>query len=449
MGLSVTFQKMHFSFYPTLGMRLDQTEIKDPNNAQMSLATISQFTVGVQLLPLLIKHVDISNLYLDGATFNVTKDGQGNINWLKALKLEQASDAKTTTTTTAPSSDAQAQSLSFFIPKIAVDNMTLNWKNQKNGQMSTIQHARFTAANIQNTKPFPIDFSFDVKSQKPDIQGNVSFKALMQMQSDNTYVFSDLRLQTSLSGNDLPEKHLDTKATGQLVASAKRFEFKPLSLTLNQSVMTGEILVKDFDTWATEAHLITHPFGYGPVTAVHSTIDATLSSPMGRLDTLNGNLQFTFEDGTYQGINVLYFIDLAKTLKNHTMPPAPQNLNQTKFGNIKASAVIKNGVLSNHDLVVSSPLVYATGEGHVDLVNQRIDYALKVSKANDNDLDTQNVPLTVTGTFSDYKVKVDMSKLVQNVTKTYLKKGLSNLINQQLPGKGGDIASALLKNLNI
>lgn len=114
--------------------------------------------------------------------------------------------------------------------------------------------------------------------------------------------------------------------------------------------------------------------GFGSVnadlTAAGQTVDAIKRS-------LDGKLDLRFENGAIKGFNIARMIREAKAkLKGQTLPPSTEP-NQTDFSELKATAVIRKGVLDNQDFLAKSPFLRIAGKGTVNLVKESLDYTVK------------------------------------------------------------------------
>src|SRR3990167_4428106 len=96
------------------------------------------------------------------------------------------------------------------------------------------------------------------------------------------------------------------------------------------------------------------------------------------MSNLNGTSHFSFNNGILKGIDLGYFIDTAHAFINGKSS-AVANSNQTNFGNMTCSAVIRNGIVSNNDFLMNAPRFTTEGRGEIDLVKQRINYQLQIS----------------------------------------------------------------------
>ena len=92
--------------------------------------------------------------------------------------------------------------------------------------------------------------------------------------------------------------------------------------------------------------------------------------------SLTGNLNFSFNDSLIKGFNLQKIIDGARLLIEGRGLPAENKNDQTVFSVIKGSAVIKNGLLSNEDLLAESSKVKVVGKGTANIGTGVLDYAI-------------------------------------------------------------------------
>lgn len=136
---------------------------------------------------------------------------------------------------------------------------------------------------------------------------------------------------------------------------------------------------------------------------------------------LNGDLNFRFEDGSVKGVNLAQMLREGQAkLKGETLP-ASDEPPKTDFSEMSGSAVIKNGVLNNQDLLAKSPFLRVTGAGSVNLVAETLDYLVKpviVSTAAGQggagleELKGVPIPVKLTGPFASPDYSIDWAQVV-------------------------------------
>jgi AsmA protein len=151
-----------------------------------------------------------------------------------------------------------------------------------------------------------------------------------------------------------------------------------------------------------------------------ATIEAKLTAvgvePVQIKRTLNGNGRVSFADGAFKGANIGNMIRRASAKMKGEEPPPKDAANQTDFTALGGTFTIVNGLISNTDLSMMSPLLRIAGGGKADLKDDSIDYRLKVAVvgstkgqggADADELKGLTVPLKIGGTFLDPKFKLD------------------------------------------
>lgn len=143
--------------------------------------------------------------------------------------------------------------------------------------------------------------------------------------------------------------------------------------------------------------------------------------PSAMKKTLNGNLAFDIHDGVFPGVDLAGLMEDAGKMveKGLTgdLSRGEEEDAKTRFGLIKATAKITNGLIANDDFLMQSPFIRAEGKGTANLVTEAIDYkavgALVATtkgqggKSKD-ELYGVGVPIYVAGTFKNPKYGVDM-----------------------------------------
>jgi AsmA protein len=175
---------------------------------------------------------------------------------------------------------------------------------------------------------------------------------------------------------------------------------------------------------------------------------------------LNGNMHFSLNRGVLSGIDVGYFIDMARAFVNQKSNTT-QNTGKTDFGQLTGDAVIVQGVLQNDNLLLNASQFTGKGEGKINLVNRGIDYRLQayINKLSPDQKDTianfygLPIPIKITGSLDQPHVTLDMQLLTKVLTtnevdkvKTKIQKQLQKRMDKTLNDRAGD-AGMLLQNI--
>ena len=159
--------------------------------------------------------------------------------------------------------------------------------------------------------------------------------------------------------------------------------------------------------------------GAGAVTAVlagrGNTSDALLRS-------LDGRLDFEVTNGALEGTDLWYELRRARALWKREPAPAGADTKRTPFRTLKGTGTVQQGMLSNRDLQIEMDYLRASGEGTLNLVSQAVDYRLNTSVyripeegagAEMKDLKAADIPMRVSGTLADLKVRPDLDALAK------------------------------------
>ena len=196
-----------------------------------------------------------------------------------------------------------------------------------------------------------------------------------------------------------------------------------------------------------------------------ASINANINTKGTRLNqlkqNLNGKLRFNLKDGIIKGFDLEHEIKkLQAKIHRRAEPAAPSPL-QTKFTNLSASALIKNGILNNKDLRAATPFTRIIGQGSINLPREQLNYVATVKLTNSRNIKNNtpfekmnSIPLDVhiRGTFDKPDIKADFQKALGQLLDKELKKQERKIkekikkdLNKELQKKLGDELKKLLK----
>jgi AsmA protein len=162
-------------------------------------------------------------------------------------------------------------------------------------------------------------------------------------------------------------------------------------------------------------------------TARGATADALLK-------TLSGHLEANLADGALEGIDVGYEMGRAQALIDRSAAPPRANTGHTQFEVFQTSAQIADGVAETHDLSIASSVIKVSGQGSANLSSKAIDFKLLAAVATAPSRST-DIPLNVTGTYTDPTVRPDIAAVAKDQLKQKLqdvlkKNGLQGLFSK-------------------
>jgi AsmA protein len=140
------------------------------------------------------------------------------------------------------------------------------------------------------------------------------------------------------------------------------------------------------------------------------------------LRALDGRIDFDVANGAIEGKDLWYEIRRARALWKREAAPAVADTGRTTFRSLKGSATITKGVLDNRDFVMEMDYLKVNGAGTLDLSTQKLDYKLQTNLykvppegagAEMQDLKAAEIPVRVSGTLEDMKVRPDFDALAK------------------------------------
>lgn len=153
------------------------------------------------------------------------------------------------------------------------------------------------------------------------------------------------------------------------------------------------------------------------VTARGASTDAVIK-------TLTGKAVVSARNGKIKGVNLQQSINDAKAkydkLRGKPVDVTPKATDESLFSSFNATFNITNGVARNDDLRLQGANMRATGKGTANLTNEKIDYRLYVTLAEDASRKGSTVPIDIGGTFTQPQYKVAWNEVLKAQAKKKL-----------------------------
>ena len=197
-------------------------------------------------------------------------------------------------------------------------------------------------------------------------------------------------------------------------------------------------------------------------------ISTDLTNSNTTLQALSGDIGMSVLDGAIIGVDVAKTIGAVKAVmgkQDEVVGESGQD-QKTEFAELTMSGVFNEGILSSDDLLMLSPILRATGEGTVNLIEESIDFLLKpvlTGEAGEalGKLNGVAIPVKLSGNMYEPSIKVDIVAALAESQKEVITKKANEYIGGLLGGKKeagaegeegeseetSDAASSLLKGL--
>jgi AsmA protein len=163
----------------------------------------------------------------------------------------------------------------------------------------------------------------------------------------------------------------------------------------------------------------------GKATA-NAVVAARGSSNEAMMRSLDGRVDFEVANGAIEGKDLWYELRRARAAWKREAAPAQADTGRTTFKSLKGTANITDGVLNNQDFAMEMDYLKVNGSGTLDLVSQKLDYKLQTNLyqippedagPEMKDLKAAEIPVRVSGTLADMKIRPDFDALVKAETK--------------------------------
>jgi uncharacterized protein involved in outer membrane biogenesis len=455
------------------------------------MASIGTLSLHVDVIPLLVSHkISVTAIELGNPEIYLTKPKKGAPNWEistpKAApeKTEEASEGGESLNISV-SRLIVDDALLHYEDKAAGSVVEVSDFNAK-GSLSNDTLPVRLSGTISKATPKPIEFTFEslIKLQGKAItleNTALTFngsdirtdKMLVDLGSNPPSITGDIASNlldlNSLLGEEAAETKAETSSNEDHAWSREPIDFSGLKAINAQSTISIKRLkakkwdISDLKTQLTLAkgklenklsigEILdgklnadsTVDGNNGAISAQYQLVDLTLDKMpdneklKGKLNyegtlatrgrnqdqlmrSLSGNGKFSVVDGAIKGINIL------DMLRNVTGSFGAQKEAVTVFSTMDGTYTITDGVLVNDDLRMVQKKVDVTGEGIVDLGNQRIKYritpnvAVKLEEATaDKPEETGNlrIPVLVRGSLWNPTFAPDLKALVPDVRST-------------------------------
>ena len=176
---------------------------------------------------------------------------------------------------------------------------------------------------------------------------------------------------------------------------------------------------------------------------------------------LNGNAAVRLTDGALKGINIAGAIRSVRAKLGALRGEQVQQSDRTQktdFTELNATFTIRDGIAHNSDLEMKSPLLRASGEGDINIVDGTVDYLIKATIVATTkgqggrdlaDLQGVTVPVRVSGPLEDPSYKLDFAAIASDAAKKKIESTVREELERRLEGgaregkPGGDLKDQL------
>lgn len=152
---------------------------------------------------------------------------------------------------------------------------------------------------------------------------------------------------------------------------------------------------------------------------------------------LTGPIDVEVRNGALEGVDVAYEIERAQALLHGQVPPARSGPPRMPFKVLSAHSHLEHGVLASDPVRIETQSLKVSGKGTFRLADQAVDYQLTAllleAPPSLATLKSVEIPIAVTGTVHDYKVRPDLAGIVKGSLKQEAQKRLQDVLKKLIP----------------
>ncbi len=252
-----------WSLFPWLGIEITDAKVASADTPDDPFADLRLLGLSVQVLPLLRKEVQMSDIRIDGLNLNLHRNAEGQSNWENIGKPSDETEISSTQKTIADSSastsveskaDKQATRrstpLKLDINSLIVNGARVDFHDEQSGQQFNLESVQLTTGAIREKEPVALKFSGFLGNAQPAIRARIELTAKASIdQGLQRYLLDNVKLSGEVSGEPLKGKSANYTARGNLIydQSANTARWDNLKLSVNQLKALGELQVSELD----------------------------------------------------------------------------------------------------------------------------------------------------------------------------------------------------------
>jgi AsmA protein len=189
--------KLQLSVFPTIRIGVGAASLSNaPGFGNEPMVQIGGAELGVALLPLLARRIEISGARLDDLQLNLSRDARGRNNWQDLGGGGAAAPA-------GQGGGSAAPGVGFGAGAVQVSNARIVWNDASTGSRWTLTDFGLEAQGLGPGKRFPLDLKFGLSGKDVAVKVAAHTQATLTLSSDE-YRLDDLDVTIDGSGAAWP-----------------------------------------------------------------------------------------------------------------------------------------------------------------------------------------------------------------------------------------------------
>ena len=165
-----------------------------------------------------------------------------------------------------------------------------------------------------------------------------------------------------------------------------------------------------------------------------------------------GNAELAMTNAHLNGLNIQQLIQQAISRNTSSVQGLDKYEHYSQIDTLKAQGQLKNGTLKLNDLEGQSPMVYAKGDGSVDLAGEKVDMNLLIRVTGGwkgdsnliNTLKTTDIPLRVYGPWAQLGYQLQVDQILRRTVEQSARSAIQNWVDKRKDSNEKDDVQKLL-----
>ncbi len=249
-----------WSLFPWLGIEITDAKVASASTPDQPFADLRLLGLSVQVMPLLRKEIQMSDIRIDGLNLNLQRNAAGRGNW-EDIGQAQQTDASASTAAQTQQADTEPASttaqparsntpLKLDINSLIVNGARIDYQDEQSGQQFNLESVQLTTGAIRDAEPIALKFSGFFGNAKPLLRARIELTTKASIdQVLQRFILDDLKLSGEVAGEPLNGKTANFTVRGNLLydQSAQVARWDNLRLSVNQLKALGELQASELN----------------------------------------------------------------------------------------------------------------------------------------------------------------------------------------------------------
>lgn len=208
--------ELGWSLFPVLGLRLGHSELANAEGfGPAPMLAVDKVEVGVALLPLLRRELQVSKLRLERPRIELARNAAGRSNWDDILELREQRAKSAPAPADAEQAREEEAGYTVAVAGLELVDAALAWRDAKSDQQIDLQALNLRTGAIEPGKPVDVELDLQLNNAKPELRS--TWKLRTRLTTDAAFDalrWEKLALELTATGQAIPAEQLTLKFSG-------------------------------------------------------------------------------------------------------------------------------------------------------------------------------------------------------------------------------------------